>query len=58
MEKLTLKAGSIFLSEVFQFMIAEKCNIQIIFENVINTFARACYDVATLSYSLTDISSS
>ena len=31
MEKFTLKAGSIFLSEVFQFIIIEKCNKQIIF---------------------------
>ena len=31
MEKFTVKAGSIFLSEAFQFIIAEKWNIQIIF---------------------------
>ena len=29
LEKFTLKAGSKFLSEAFQFIIAEKCNIQI-----------------------------
>ena len=31
MEKFTVKAGSIFLSEAFQFIIAEKWNIQIFF---------------------------
>ena len=31
MEKFTLKAGSMFRSEAFQFIIAEKFNIQIIF---------------------------
>ena len=30
MEKFTLKAGSMFLSEAFQFIIAEKFNIQTI----------------------------
>ena len=34
MEKFTLKPRSIFSSEAFQFMIAEKCNIQIMFYNL------------------------
>ena len=38
MEKFTLKAGSMLRSEAFQFIIAEKCNIQIIFYNVGKTF--------------------
>ena len=41
MEKFTLKVGSMFLSEAFQFIIAEKCNIQIIFVNVTRIFAYA-----------------
>ena len=52
MEKFTLKVGSMFLSEVFQFIIAEKCNIQIIFVNVTRIFA---YAIAhTLSSSCND----
>ena len=38
MKKFTLKAGSIILFEAFQFIIAEKCNIQIIFYDVTRTF--------------------
>ena len=41
MEKFNLKAGLMFLSEGFQFMIAKKCNIQVIFYNVTKTFAYA-----------------
>ena len=41
MEKFTLKAGSIFFSEAFQIIIAEKCNIQIVFCNLTRTFAYA-----------------
>ena len=40
MEKFTLKAGSIFLSEVFQFIIIEKCN-KLFFFNVTRIFAYA-----------------
>ena len=36
-KKFTLKAGSIILFEAFQFIIAEKCNIQIIFYDVART---------------------
>ena len=44
MEKFTLKAGSMFLSETFQFIIAEKCNIQIIFYNLAGPIC-LCYQV-------------
>ena len=37
MEQICLKAGSVFHSEAFEFIKAEKCNIQIIFENVNGT---------------------
>ena len=40
-EKFTLKAGSMFVYEAFQFIITEKCNIQIIFYNVTRTFTYA-----------------
>ena len=39
MEKFTLKADSMFLSKAFQFIIAGKCNIKMIFYNVTRTFA-------------------
>ena len=39
MEKFTLEAGSMFLSEAFQFIIAEKYNIQNIFVNAITILA-------------------
>ena len=41
MESLTLKVGSMSLSEVFQFIIVEKCNTHIIFDNVTRTYAYA-----------------
>ena len=41
MENFTLKAGSMFLSKTFQFIIVEKCYIQIIFYNLTKTFAYA-----------------
>ena len=41
MESLTLKVGSMSLPEVFQFIIAEKCNAHIIFDNVTRTYAYA-----------------
>ena len=41
MKKFTLKAGLVFLSQAFQFIIVEKCNIQIIFGNVNTTFVYA-----------------
>ena len=44
MEKFTLKAGSMFLSETFQFIIAEKCNIQSIFYNLAGPIC-LCYQV-------------
>ena len=56
MEKFTLEAGSMFLSEAFQFIIAEKYNIQNIFVNAITilacVIARSCNDVATLDSKL------
>ena len=60
MEEFTLKVGSMFLSEAFQFIIAEKCNIQIIFVNVTTIFTYAiaqilsssCNDAATLDSKL------
>ena len=39
MEKFTLEAGSMFLSEAFQFIIAEKYNIQNIFVNAVTILA-------------------
>ena len=39
MEKFTLEVGSMFLSEAFQFIIAEKYNIQNIFVNAITILA-------------------
>ena len=39
--KIYFRAGSVFLSATFQFIIAEKCNIQVIFYNVARTFAYA-----------------
>ena len=41
MKKFTLKAESVFLSEAFQFTIAQKCSIQIIFYNLNRAFAYA-----------------
>ena len=40
-ETFTLKASSVFLSAAFQFIMAEKCSIQVIFYNVARTFAYA-----------------
>ena len=41
MEKLTFRAGLLFLSEAFEFIMAEKYNILVTFYNLTRTFAYA-----------------
>ena len=57
MQKFTLKAGSIFLFDAFQFILVEKCNTQFFLYNLTRTstyiiewlvISRACSDVAML----------
>ena len=55
MEKFNIIAGSMFLTEAFQLIIVEKCNIQIILYNVTRTFvyaikSRACNDALLLDF--------